>query len=423
MKCSKCGSELIENASFCSACGTKVEGHILLCTCGKELKDDMLFCPYCGKKIGVEEETPTSPDNEIIQEQAVPTSNNRTGASIFEVDAQSDIWKSKAKIWWERLSTFSKFATVGLGISVLLILISLIAHRILSTWLIVIQIIGYIVALLLNAEKIKHEKKWIKYVVLFASYMMIFFYIWAFPVGQRKAVKPDTTSQQNVSSASKITQSSKNEEKVVSISSVEVKNTSVTSIEEVTVDNELEDSADVDEKQENDETKTISDDNKKTEVVESDDSSKADGSSDKTDDNTSSSTSVEKKKDDSVSYSTNTKDTVKYGNAGKYSYKKSGTYDIYYIIDFDEGYVYWFTEGIGDTYGDKVKIVSGDLNSVLIVTYNDYGNVWSYGLHFKYKNQPDHLIMQDEDGFEYDFYATDLDMALEIMETKTLKEF
>lgn len=41
-----------------------------------------------------------------------------------------------------------------------------------------------------------------------------------------------------------------------------------------------------------------------------------------------------------VSYSTNTKATVKNGDTGVYAYKKSGAYDIYYVIDFDEGYVY-----------------------------------------------------------------------------------
>ena len=95
--------------------------------------------------------------------------------------------------------------------------------------------------------------------------------------------------------------------------------------------------------------------------------------------------------------------------------------DIYYIIDFDEGYVYYFIDT--DTICDRVKIVSGDLNSVLIITYNEDGYKWSYGLHFKWKNQPDHLIVQDEDGYEYDFYTTDLSKALKLKESKKIIDY
>lgn len=125
-----------------------------------------------------------------------------------------------------------------------------------------------------------------------------------------------------------------------------------------------------------------------------------------------------------VDYSTNSKSTVKDGNKGIYSYKNlSGSYDIYYIIDFDSGYVYNFTDGNGSETCDRVKIVSGDLNSVVIITYHDGSDVWSYGLHFKWVNQPDHLVLQDNDGFEYDFYTTDLDDAISILKTKTIYDY
>lgn len=121
----------------------------------------------------------------------------------------------------------------------------------------------------------------------------------------------------------------------------------------------------------------------------------------------------------SVNYSTNTLEKAKEGNSGIFAYKsRGGTYDNYYVIDFDEGYVYFFSEGNGTDYGDKLKIQSGDLNEYVLVTYNDDGLKWSNGLHFKWKKQPDHLVLQDQDGFEYDFYGTDLDKALEIMKKK-----
>lgn len=141
---------------------------------------------------------------------------------------------------------------------------------------------------------------------------------------------------------------------------------------------------------------------------------------------TENSQSETEKKDDSysVSYSTNDSNTVKNGNTGVYSYVNRGTnYDMYYIIDFDEGYVYWFTDGNGDESCDKVKIESGDLNDKVIITYHDGDDVWSYGLHFKYVNQPSTLIMQDNDGFEYKYTTTDLSSALSKKNSKNIHEY
>lgn len=126
----------------------------------------------------------------------------------------------------------------------------------------------------------------------------------------------------------------------------------------------------------------------------------------------------------SVSYSTNDETTVKNGNTGVYAYKNRGSqYEIYWIIDFDEGYVYYFTNGNGEESCDRLKIDSGDLNDVLIITYHDGGDEWSYGLHFKWKDHPDTLIMQDNDGFEYKYTTTNLKDALEIRDTKTIKDY
>lgn len=112
-------------------------------------------------------------------------------------------------------------------------------------------------------------------------------------------------------------------------------------------------------------------------------------------------------------YSSNDYETAKKGNVGVFSYISRGaSYDIYWIIDFDEGYVYYFTDGNGETFCDRLKIESGDLNSNIIITYHDGGTEWSYKLHFNYVNHPETLIMVDEDGFEYEYSTTDLQDAL-----------
>ncbi len=125
-----------------------------------------------------------------------------------------------------------------------------------------------------------------------------------------------------------------------------------------------------------------------------------------------------------ISYSTNDLETAKKGNTGVFSYKsKGGSYDSYWIIDFDEGYVYWFTDGNGDTTCDRLSIDSGTLNDVVVVTYHDGDSSWSYGLHFKWQNQPDHLIVQDNDGFMYDYYSTNLSSALTLKAAKTIYDY
>ena len=125
-----------------------------------------------------------------------------------------------------------------------------------------------------------------------------------------------------------------------------------------------------------------------------------------------------------VSYSTNDSSSVKNGNSGVYAYKnRGGTYDNYWIIDFDSGYVYNFQNGNGNTLCDRVKIDSGDLNKVVIITYHDGSDTWQYGLHFAYARQPDHLILEDNDGFPYDFYSTNLEAALRIRNTMRMVDY
>ena len=132
----------------------------------------------------------------------------------------------------------------------------------------------------------------------------------------------------------------------------------------------------------------------------------------------------EPEKPSPVFYSTNDYETAKKGNTGVFAYRdRGGSYDIYWIIDFDAGYVYYFTEGNGENTCDRLKIQSGDLNDKVIITYHDGGDTWSYGLHFKYVNHPETLIMNDNNGFEYKYSTTDLDDALKIRGTKTIKDY
>lgn len=148
------------------------------------------------------------------------------------------------------------------------------------------------------------------------------------------------------------------------------------------------------------------------------------GATESTSSHSETSASSEEGSSESVSYSTNNKDTVKKGNVGAYSYKSiGGTYDIYWVIDFDDGYVYYFTDGNGSETCDKVKIDSGDLNDYVTITYHDGGSVWQEYLHFKRKNQPDILIVQDADGSDTQYNPTNLDKAIALRDSKRIIDY
>lgn len=125
-----------------------------------------------------------------------------------------------------------------------------------------------------------------------------------------------------------------------------------------------------------------------------------------------------------LSYSTNDLKTAKKGNSGVFAYRLRGqNYDLYYVIDFDEGYVYFFTEGNGSETCDKIKITSGTLNDTLIFTYHDGDSAWDEGLCFKWKNQPDKVVWSDGWGLTNELSATDLDDALVLINSKVILEY
>jgi hypothetical protein len=132
----------------------------------------------------------------------------------------------------------------------------------------------------------------------------------------------------------------------------------------------------------------------------------------------------EKPVKESVYYSTNDKDSVKNGNTGVYAYKSyDNQYDTYWIIDFDSGYVYNYFEGNGDNICSRLKIDSGNLNDYVKITWHSGNDVWSYRLHFKWKNQPDTLIVQDNNGYENKYSTTSLTQALNLRDKKTIKDY
>ena len=108
-----------------------------------------------------------------------------------------------------------------------------------------------------------------------------------------------------------------------------------------------------------------------------------------------------------------------------YCYSRlAGSYKIYIIIDFDEGYIYYFCHGNGDEVCDRCEIDSGDLNSLCYFTYHfDDGEEVLYAVNWSWKRTPNHLVFQSEFGESWDYYPENLENAIELRDTKEIIDY
>ena len=128
---------------------------------------------------------------------------------------------------------------------------------------------------------------------------------------------------------------------------------------------------------------------------------------------------------DGLYYTTNSRDDFKDGDHGVYCYSRlAGSYKIYIIIDFDEGYIYYFCHGNGDEVCDRCEIDSGDLNSLCYFTYHfDDGEEVLYAVNWSWKRTPNHLVFQSEFGESWDYYPENLENAIELRDTKEIIDY
>ena len=112
--------------------------------------------------------------------------------------------------------------------------------------------------------------------------------------------------------------------------------------------------------------------------------------------------------------STNDADTAKLGNSGKFSYvKRLSNYDLYILIDFDDGVVYDLQYENGNVDGTVYTIDSGDLNKGLNTIYEADGSTFVF--HFHYVENPAVLI-ERYGSEEAKFEAASIDDTLKIKE-------
>lgn len=80
---------------------------------------------------------------------------------------------SKLSLLWRNLDLFSKIVFAIIGVVALLFIIALCMGSILSIVISVFQVSGLIVALLLHKDKIKTNQKWVKYIALIISIVLL----------------------------------------------------------------------------------------------------------------------------------------------------------------------------------------------------------------------------------------------------------
>lgn len=225
MKCNKCGAELATGVAFCRECGAKVEQPKRFCReCGAELKDGSKFCMDCGAKVDfkdVDEEkveeivienehdftenVPSNSMNEIVDDASLNISDDKiedtaeksneysygyvsdspVSEKPIKSDSLGDKIKGKALNTWNGFDLFCKIVTVGMGLSLLLFLISIFSHKTLPIVISILQIAGLVVAVLLHKEKIHSPKSWLKYVVLVIALLCTLVNIKSYSLGTK----------------------------------------------------------------------------------------------------------------------------------------------------------------------------------------------------------------------------------------------
>lgn len=460
MKCPNCGEELLDGVLFCRECGCKIqkEPQKRFCReCGSELEEGAKFCSMCGAKVL------TQADIETTLVEEVPECEDET--NIVTVEPNPSDTETSAGYFqrlWNKLDGYLKFCVIASAFFLFGLLIACIAHRPIAILVSIVQIGCLLASVGIHLGIVKTDKKWLHLVLLLVILVMFSPYFRDFKA------KDDSSA---------VVETSVPETAIVATTEPAVK-TTVGETEYVLADDEIridfssfgllsenyEDVAyrlnrlgftDISYRIQYDIVFGITKEGSVASVSIAGISSYSKGDVFKVDDpvvityhmktdknpnrevaetteetnlttenEDVSETTTEPTKSKSVFYSTNTEDTVKNGNSGVYAYKsKGGDYEEYWIIDFDEGYLYCFPNKAEDSSCSRFKIDSGDLNSSVLFTYHFPNNEdYQMAAHFKWVNQPDHLVIYISDKLQCDYYYTDLLDALEIRNRKTIKD-
>jgi len=202
---------LKEGALFCWECGAKAESPERCCPkCGAEIAQGEKYCSACGEKIPVKPESGrmSGDRNGFSDNGSGAGSGRRAGEGMqFEYHREEESHENMNRLArflkvcevseqfdWEQagrprmknmmgkttenpagkpteteddpISLFLQISLVGIGITVMTSLASLILHKMVPLYLSVFQIICLVAAVLLHEDAIRSPKKWIQKIVL-----------------------------------------------------------------------------------------------------------------------------------------------------------------------------------------------------------------------------------------------------------------
>lgn len=101
---------------------------------------------------------------------------------------------------------------------------------------------------------------------------------------------------------------------------------------------------------------------------------------------------------------------------------EEGDFASYYVIDFEQGYIYMFH---ADEYDDScfaLPIEAGNLEDGLTASISDGYSMVPFTMHYKDANQTERVVMTIEGAYEVELVATSLEEALMVKEGKTIVE-
>lgn len=447
MKCHNCGTELSDNAVFCKECGCKLlqEPEKLYCReCGSELEEGAKFCSLCGGKVLLQTDI-------IMVEEDDAEKNVSESDSVEIVEHRKRPLSLRMESLWCGLDWFTRVCIVCGIFFAFALTISWIAHKPMALIATIVQIVSLIAFYLIKSDIIKTDKQWVTIVLTILILVMTSVYVNDFKA-QTTVDNNDITAVATIATAMQPSEETVAETTEYILADDEIRIdfsnfgmisqnyedveyrlgklgftnisyrikydivwgiTSEGSVSSVSIAG-LTNYSSGDIFKADDPVvityhmKAEDDPNKIIETV---------------DENETENVTVEETEPKSVSYSTNTADTVKNGDSGVYAYKSiGGKYGVYWIIDFDDGYVYGFTDKTGDSSCARLKIDSGTLNTNVLFTWHETDGDHQWAAFFKWAKQPDHLVIYVNENQQFDYYSTNLSKALLIRSSKNITD-
>ena len=191
--CIKCGNKVEDDWEFCKNCGTPI----------KKINDTENADTINGNSNEIEdikhtiEENASTNDTNFIEndeKNAIEeplkddTTNNDTIVIEENTENKKNIekWSTKIINKWKELSAFYKLVLVSLVIFILLLLLAYDNKEILPLIISVLQIVGVVIAVLIEKGKIKVNKSWMKYLIVIVALLFSVLNIKSYSIGSKK---------------------------------------------------------------------------------------------------------------------------------------------------------------------------------------------------------------------------------------------